>query len=280
MQGERKFGSMAGYSVAGSLIALVGTVILVGYFRMELAGALVGKCFYFAVLVVIFVFVLKAVLGKPQRRAVKEFGLMKKMVLPAFIFLAGTTVLFQVDKLFVRNFAPQLSGGYGAITTWGTLPLYFIAPLVFVVFPIASAEHAGGRSVMKFFRQAMAGGLIVTVACGIVFYAIGGFLMNILNEVYVPYAKYLGVYAVIMGFHGMIQIIASVEMARHRYSFLWFMTAGAFVMTGVLYFMRGGLTIPVVLTVLVITHLIVLVALMVFVAKVEPAADESSAKPT
>jgi hypothetical protein len=67
-----------------------------------------------------------------------------------------------------------------------------------------------------------------------------------------------------MGFQGTIQVIASVEMARHRYGFLWFIAVPVAAMCGTLYYARAGATIPLVLAVLVGTHSLILAGVWLF----------------
>jgi hypothetical protein len=180
------------------------------------------------------------------------------------VYFGCLAILNNVAPLFVRNFIVEHSGGYGALATIGVVPSYIIASVVFVIFPLAAAEHAAGRDINRFYKQAMTIGIIVTIVSMCAFAIIAHPLMSIWNKAFVPYARYLWLYTLTMGLNGIIQVIASVEMARHHYSFIWCIAVPAIIMTLTLYMLRSDLTISIVLITLLITHSVILIAIWLF----------------
>jgi len=242
-------------------IVLIGLVLLfVGGMDLGLLGALIARAAASIVaLLVMFFFIRSSVVG-PHQSYATERRVMFGTLLPMTVYLCSLALLFHFNRLFVRNFLLSDSGGYGAVVTWGTIPAYFISPIAFVLFPLASAEHAGGRKTHRFFRQAVALSLGITAGCSLVL-AIGAEpLMRRWNPDFVPYAKYVWLYGLSMGLHGTIQIVSSAEMARNRYRFLWFLCVPAVVMCAVLYAGRSDATVLSVLMVVAATHGTVLLA--------------------
>jgi O-antigen/teichoic acid export membrane protein len=267
LQGGRNYRLLLVSGVLSSFLLLFITLAFVGTMDMGLRGALLARVGASAVTIVI-VFAMLAGRFRGERAAYgEELAMMKRMVLPMTVYIVSTTALSSFDRLFVRNYLLADSGGYGAIVTLGSIPTYLIGAILFVIFPLAAAEHAKGNDIARFHRNALLTGLGITLcsAAGLLLFA-GPFipLIRLWNAAFVPYARYLWIYAIVMGFQGTIQTIASVEMARHRYGFLWFIALPASAMCGVLYLAGSGATIPWVLAVLIVTHSLILAGVWLF----------------
>ena len=191
-----------------------------------------------------------------------ELRMMKASLLPMAIYLCGVTLLFHFDRLFVRNFMLAESAGYGAVTTLGSIPWWFISAVVFVIFPLASAEHAEGKDIRRFYVQALAIGAGITVLCGLAFFLLSASLFSAWNPAFAPYARYVWVYGVATGLHGCIQIIASVEIAQHRYRFLWLLVMPTLAMCVILYSRRTTLSVAEVITVMISARAVILVGMV------------------
>jgi O-antigen/teichoic acid export membrane protein len=267
LQGGRDYKLLLISGVLNSLLLLFVTLALVGWLGMDLRGALLARVGA-GVITTMLVFAMLAGIFRGERAAYsEEFGIMKQTALPMSIYVISITVLSSFDRLFVRNYLLADSGGYGAMVTLGSIPVYLIGAVLFVIFPLAAAEHAKGNDVARFHRNALLMGLGITLcgAAGFLLFA-GSFvpLIRMWNAAFVPYVRYIWVYAIVMGLQGTIQSIASVELARHRYGFLWLIALPAFAMCGVLYFARAFMTISWVLAVLIVTHSLILAGVWLF----------------
>jgi hypothetical protein len=90
--------------------------------------------------------------------------------------------------------------------------------------------------------------------------------MRLWNIEFIPYARFVWLYTLVMGINGLIQIIASVEMARHRYSFLWMILVPALLMCGLLVALawNSALTISGILTIMAGTHILILAGISLY----------------
>ena len=258
-QGRTNYTLIFSSSILPAALILGFTVILISWAGMDLKGALVARLIGYSLSVLFFMpGVVKSISGLRESYD-NEFVIMKQMLIPMSIYLLSAALLSNFDKLIVRNFLLADSGGYGAILTIGSIPMSIMGAIVFVVFPLASAEHASGQDLKRFFMQSLILGGIVTLICVVVFGVLAAPVMRMWNVEFAPYARFVWIYALVAGLHGLIQIIASVEMARHRYSFLWLMLAPALLMCGTLLHCawHSSLTISRVFGILVATHVFI-----------------------
>lgn len=262
-QGRRSYYLMIVHYLLISAATLVLTIFFMRTTSLDLLGSLLARVLPGLVTVFILFYLLKPLFSGRIVRDPDELKLMREMFVPINIYLAGLALLLNMAPLFVRNFMVQDSGGYGAVTTLGIIPGHIISSVVFVIFPIAAAEHAAGKEIDRLYKQAMLIGAAITLICVGVFAVISYPLMRMWNSAFVPYAQYVWPYTMVMGLNGMIQVIASVEMARHRYFFLWFLAVPALAMCSVLYGMRNILNMPIIMITLVVTHSLVLLGMWI-----------------
>jgi len=262
-QGRRGYNLMVIHFVITSVLTLVLTVVFIKFTNMGLFGALVAKALPGVITGIMAVILLKPLFSGQRVRDPAEMSLMNEMFIPVNIYLGCLALLSHMAPLFVRNFMVNQSGGYGALSTMGIIPGHIIASVVFVIFPLAAAEHAAGKEVSRFYKQALLIGAVVTLGCSIILAAVAKPLILIWNAAYISYAIYVGPFAFAMGLNGIIQVIASVELARHRYSFLWWMAIPAVTMCCFLYFSRNTLSMSMIMTAMVSTHLFILAAMSV-----------------
>ncbi len=263
IQGGRHYKLMSVPSVFSSFLMLVLMFIFVGAFGWGLPGAMFARIIAASLTVFLVFILLRSVITGPKSAYPDEMKVIKQAILPMFLFLSCLTLLLHFDRLFVRNFLLEDSGGYGAVIALGMIPSYFVAPLVFVMFPLASAEHAGGRDLRRFFVQAIGAGFLVTFLCAGGFWLFGETIVAAWNRGFVPYANYVWLYAFSAGLLAIIRIVAMVEMARHRYGFIWLMAIPAMVMVGVMYRWRTNIELRDVILVVLITRVVILVGFSV-----------------
>jgi len=247
MQGAHQF---VGYSVinaAGPFVMTGCAILLVGVFGWGLPGALAAR-----LIAPLFIglWMLRRVAWiwqGPRESYADEMRLAMKMWIPVAIQMLAMTLL-GFDRLFVRNFMLSDSGGFAAVLTLGQIPMWLIAPITTVLFPMASAEVAGGRSVSRLFRDAVLASAAITLACAILFRFAAVPLMRFWNPVFAPYADLVWLCALAFGLQGLIVAVLNVEMARHAYGGIYWMAAVAAVFCYALYRARGWMDLPTLMT--------------------------------
>jgi len=236
VQGALRYRLISVLIISSPVITLLTTALFVGAFDGGLEGALVARVAGPILIIAAFAWGGRAMLFGQRERYGDERKLMLGTVLPMFCYTLSNVLLWRFDALFVRHYNFEQSAGFGAVITFGQIPMWLIGPLVFVVFPLASAQHVGGRDVRRTFLQAIALGGATTLACTAAFALVGEACLRYWDaEKFGGYGNYVWVYAAGMGLHALIQIVASVELARHRYRFLWVLLPGTFAMMAYLY---------------------------------------------
>jgi len=266
MRGDRRYGMLAIPYVVGPLVTLALTIVLVLLLERGLVGALAAQVAGVAVAFTLTVAALLPDIRQQRRPYAQEWRVMRGGIAPVALSSAAMMLFCHFDRLFVRNFMPFESGGYGAVMTLGAIPSLMTTSIFFVLLPLASAEHAAGRDVKRYLNQALALGLAITTCCVVGFCAIGEWAFRNWNEAFVPYAGYLPSYALSMGLHGIIATVCTVEMARHHYGFVWVVLIPATAMCATMYLGRELMTLGSVIWIVVATRIAVLLTLLVFVA--------------
>lgn len=242
LQGGRHYRAMAIPTIARPFLILVLTVLLVGSAGMGLNGALYARVAGNILAIVVVFVLLRSVLSGVRLRYSEEISFIKELFLPMTLFMGSLALMLHFDKLFVRNFMVEDSGGFSAVVTLGVIPMFFVGPVVFVLFPLVAAEHAGGRSIRRFVVQAVAIGSATSVSSVLILGFFSRQLMMLWDKAFVPYAEYVWIYALAMGLQAIIKIIGTVELARHRYGFLWFLAIPAVAMCAGMYFLEKRLS--------------------------------------
>jgi O-antigen/teichoic acid export membrane protein len=261
IQGTHNYRLLSIPTVTQPVTVLLLTVLLIVGFKFGLKGALCARILAEISGLILMLFILRSSFKKTAARYPEEMRHIKQVLFPMVIYVTSWTVLFHFDRLLVRNFLLNHSGGYGAITTLGSIPSFVMSSVVFVVFPMAAAEHAQGRNLKRFYHQALWIGLSITLLCTGFFALTGRPLMTLWNPAFEPYARYLWLYTLAMGIYGMIQIIASVEIARHRYRFLWIVSLPTLAMCALLYFNTEHITLARIIGTVLVTRTIILIGM-------------------
>ncbi len=246
-----------------SILIGIGSLLVIGL-GLGLRGALLARIA--AGLLaggIIFYGLRQFWVGDRQSLGRTEWALMRNLLLPMALFTISSTLLFHFDRLLVRNFLTAESGGYAVIVTLGSIPSYLVGSVVFVLFPLAAAEHARGQTLRALHRQALlAGGIIGLVAVlGLALFS--PWIVRVWNAAYLPYAGYVWLYAAAISLQGLIQITATIEMARNRYSFLIALAPLTFLMCLILYLGRSAWTLSEILETLILTRALILAGMTV-----------------
>lgn len=249
--------------VLGPFVAFGCTALFVVAWDMALVGALLARVVAPVITLAIFAWAIRGVLRMPREPYTEERRAMVRMLLPMGLYLASYSLLYRFDTLFVRHYLLEASAGYGAVVTLGQIPLWLIAPLVFVIFPLAAAEHAGGRAVGRVYGQALLGGGGVGLLCTAALAWTAEPLLHLWDPAkFTGYGMYVWPYAIGITLQGLIQIVASVEMARHRYRFLWVLVPGTLGMLAWLYPRGANATIEEILVAMVLSRLLILLGML------------------
>jgi|GEM_PF-5123539 len=261
IQGRQKYKFIAFLSAASPALVAFLTVLFVGGFGAALFGVFSAR---FAAVFVIALAMLVA--AAPAARGAREsysdeLKPLLVSILPMAVFIVCSTLLMHFDRLFVRNFRQEVSDGYAAILTLGQIPLWIIGPMTIVLLPLASAEHAKGRSVSQLLRQALLIAAPITLLT-VAFFAIAAEpLMRAWNPKYAPFAGLVWIYALAMGLEGLIQLIANIEIARHEHTGFWWMSAITAAYCIGMYLSKSFLTLNVLLIFFTGARILILVAM-------------------
>lgn len=275
-QGLRSFLSLGMQNVASAAVLLVCAVLFVLKNHLGLAGALWAKLVSLCVLVMTgLLFLLPLVLKKSSSYG-DEKRIMRNMIWPILVYWLSIGLMQNLDRLFMRNFAVQLSGQYEAVATIGGIPLYFIGAAVFVIFPLVAFEHAAGNDVARYLKQGLLLAIVCTMCSAVIFGAAAKPLLCLWNPEFSGSSNFVGLLALSSGMHGTVQMVANVELARHRYGFIWILAVPAVLMAAVLYSCKHMMSIPLVVWTLVIMNGLTLL-LLVFYAVVYERLKKGSA---
>jgi O-antigen/teichoic acid export membrane protein len=175
------------------------------------------------------------------------------MLLPMTVLAVSNALGGNFDRLFVRNFMVEESAGLSAIFTLGQIPRILLSPLGFVLFPIAAAQHASGRQLGRLLFRTLAISALIIAACCIAFAFFATPVLNYWRPDFAPYGRYVWIYALMGGLLALNGIIAQIELARSRYTFLWVMAPPVPIACAAIYLAQDHHRIPVTLATLLWT---------------------------
>jgi hypothetical protein len=261
IRGSRRFWLVAIPSLTNPVIMIGLTVLFVIVLGWGLPGALAVRIAAGAASTIFVLLAMRRILRGPRADYAEETAVMKPMLIPMAILVTSNAFLLHFDPLLVRNFMFVESAGYGAIVTLGRIPLWLINPIIFVVFPLVAANHVTGSDISRLYREGVGLGLAIVAITTGAFYFASAPIMELWNPQFSPYAPFVWMYALAMGIDSIIQVIANVEMARHRYRFLIHFVLPTVMMCGGLYVIRDTLTLDELLRILISTRLIILLGI-------------------
>ncbi|MBN2302257.1 MAG: hypothetical protein JXN60_07065, partial [Lentisphaerae bacterium] len=219
LQGKQRYHMVGMFVGFGPFLVLALTIMFVGMMNMGLTGSLLARVVGSACWVGIVMALMSSSFRGRRGDYRAELIVLRGTLLPMSVFILFQTILMHCDRLFVRQYMISDSGGYGAIVTLGQIPLWLISPMIFVLFPLVSAGHVGGRDIRYLLRQAMIFGLVIGGTCILVLFFSSCLLFRLWKQSFVPYAGYVWIYTLVMVLHALTEVIARVELARNRYAF-------------------------------------------------------------
>lgn len=261
-QGLQRFVMLSMLGALAPIILAVLTLIFIVFYNTGLTGALVTRLASGLLVTILAAWVLRGFIFAPRASYRTEWPTIKQALVPAILMITSTTLLISFDKLFVRNFLPDDSGGLGAIITLGQIPMWFLLPLVTVLLPLVSAEHAAGSDVSRWLTQAVAIGTVVTVGSALLFGIAATPLFAWWKPSFVPYANLVWPYALAMGLHAVILLVVNFEFARHEYGSIVWLTVVSCISCAALYLLRGSITLPIIVWAQAVIRIVILAGIM------------------
>ena len=244
IQGRQRYVPFALISTTLPPFLLAGlTLLCVGMLGMGFAGALLARVGMGAITLAAMVPWMVPFWKGRRAEYRSELRSAAGALAPVAVFAISTLVLMTFDRLFVRNFLLNDSGGFAAIVTLGQIPLWLVSPLLVVLFPMASADEAVGRDTSRLLRQCIVAGVFFTLLSAAGFAVLANPLFSLWKLEFIPYAGLVWPYAIAMGLHAIICTIATFEIARHRYGGIPYIAAGTLLFCVVLYFVRGWISL-------------------------------------
>ena len=221
------------------LLMVALTIALVGLMDYGLSGAIAARAFSsLFILVILFIVIYRHHKGEKTSYHEERTRLFL-MILPMFIYVLSSSLAMHFDRLYVRNFLVNDSYGLSAIFMLGQIPRLAIAPLIFVLFPLASAEHASGRQLGRLLKRAVVVTAAITAICCLLFSYVGTPLLNLWRPEFAPYGQYVWIYALMTGLQSLNKVFAQVELARHEYRFLWLYALPVIISCLAIYLLRN-----------------------------------------
>jgi O-antigen/teichoic acid export membrane protein len=251
--------------IVSPLALVILTILFVRVFGLGLKGAVFARGAEGLVTLLIVAPLMFSMCIGPKASYADERKILLRVLGPMAIFVLVSTLGLHFDRLFVRNFLVEHSGGYAAILTLGQIPTLLIAPIVFVTLPIASAEYASGQQLDRLYRHAMSLAAVGTVGATVFFTLVAQPLLQVWQPDFLPYAKYVWVYTLATGLLAMLNVSAQIEIARHAYGFLWAHAIPILGFCGLLYVMQNKATLIFVLSGLVISRATALTLVMLHI---------------
>jgi len=265
IRAEHHYRLLGIYKIGSPFLNLGSTVLLTGLFSWGLPGAVLARVLSGFVMLVLLMKLIRYSHRGDRQPYGEERSTLLRMLFPMAVFVVISTLGTNFDRLFVRNFMMHESGGYAAMLTLGQMPRLMITPLIFVLFPIAAAQHASGIELNRTLSRSILLGLFVTGGCGLLFAFTATPLLGYWRAEFAPYGRYVWIYSLFAGLQALIAIFAQIEMARHEYRFLWLYAIPILLMCSGLYavenYSKLTLTLPIILWTLVGSHLAVFTAL-------------------
>jgi len=179
-QGMQRFGWLAGVGILNSIfkIILSGLLIILGF---KVIGAIAGALIAAAATWFVGMWVTYSKLPAAAIISANNRAFEMKSVLPVLIASVAFAAMTQLDMVLVNwYFPPDQAGLYAAASVLGKAVLYLPGGLVLALYPMVAENHAKERSSANILLQAVAATLAVCGAAAVVYWMLGGWLINLL----------------------------------------------------------------------------------------------------
>lgn len=210
------------YSVLNFLEAIVKIffAVLLVYVGFRVEGAYGAIVLSIVVALFVSLFYLKGVVRQGVVRKAKYIhaGELLKFALPTFITSLALTSIFTTDVILARHFFPGVeSGYYSALSVLGKIVYFAVSPIVLVLFPMISENHARGESYTRLlflgtFFTFLISGLITLIY----FFAPEFMVLTLFGDKYLTIAGLLGIFAVFVALLSLAGLFANFYLSIHK----------------------------------------------------------------
>ena len=187
-----------------------------------------------------------------------------KFAIPTFITTLALTSIFTTDIILVRHFFHGVeSGYYSAISVLGKIIYFAAAPVIFVVFPLASEFHAKGENYLRFLYQGLVVAGIICVGITSAYFLIPNFMVSILfGSSYIPVVPYLGIFGVFISIYTLCALISNFYLSIHKTNVSYLVLFAAFLQIVLIYFFHN--TLSQVIYASILSCIVLLISLLLY----------------
>lgn len=155
---------------------------------------------------------------KPKKGDIAEKKEMLLYAIPAFFMSLAITSLYTSDIILARYFLPSVvAGSYAALSILGKVIVFGVSPLIQVMFPFVSENHARGRRHSHYFFLSLLftsiGAVFITTMYFLFPKFIVGFLYATANQTIIKNAGFFGLF---MSLYAVCAVFINYYLAIHK----------------------------------------------------------------
>lgn len=259
LSGWQKFKDTSWVGIWGSMVKLIGAVILIklGFALNGAIGSfLLGGIASYIASVLMLKFIIRAE-NKKEGNLEKKFDTaeLKRYILPAFAATLAITILGNVDMVIAKhNLDAMMAGQYGALTIVSKIIFFATGVIGAVLFSMSAEDSHKKNNPMLIFRNASYLMLFVSISAMIIYFVFPELVLSILfGNKYAAVAGYLGWFAILVTLYSFVNLIMQYLMSIHQTSNTYIMLAIAILATVLAMFI--GSSISAILWIMVIAQI-------------------------
>jgi len=141
-----------------------------------------------------------------------------KFAFPTFITTLALTSMFTTDVILVRHFlSSSNSGYYSALSVLGKIIYFAASPIVLVIFPMASENHAKGEKYTKFLLWGFLITLFICSLITLIYFTESKLMISALFGLkYIAISQYLGLFAIFISLYTLCSLFANFYLSIHK----------------------------------------------------------------
>lgn len=145
--------------------------------------------------------------------------------LPVFVATLSITSFYTTDILLVRHFFSGVdSGYYAALSVLGKIISYAVAPVILVMFPLVSENHAKGDRYSHYFLLSLGLTLIGSLVILSVYLLFPTLIIQLLfGKNYTVIAPSLWLFGVFITLYSLVNLLANFYLSIHKTKVAWAM---------------------------------------------------------
>jgi O-antigen/teichoic acid export membrane protein len=156
--------------------------------------------------------------GVNLRAKYVQAGELLKFALPTFVTSLSLISLFTTDVILARHFFPGVeSGYYSALSVLGKIVYFAASPIVLVLFPMISENHARGESYHRLLKLGALFTFLVTGFVTAVYFLIPEFMvLTLFGEKYLEISGLLGMFGVFIALLSLAGLFANFYLSINK----------------------------------------------------------------